>query len=61
MSDDINSVEDISNNDDSTSYDEDLAKGDKAERNSQVRQRIEDMLERKRLKELLDDSDDWEL
>ncbi|WP_426358289.1 PA3496 family putative envelope integrity protein [Pseudocolwellia sp. HL-MZ19] len=61
MSDDINSVEDISNNDDKISYDDDLAKGDKAERNSQVRQRIEDMLERKRLKELLDDSDDWEL
>jgi len=61
MSDDINSVEDINNNDDSTSYDDDLAKGDKAERNSQVRQRIEDMLEKKRLKELLDDSDDWDL
>lgn len=41
------------------SYDGDLPKGDDADKNSQVRKRIDDLLERKRLKELLDDTDDW--
>jgi hypothetical protein len=53
--------DDIDNIDDDNVYDDDLAKGDKAKLNTQVRQRIEDMIEKKRLKELLDGSDDWEL
>ena len=51
----------ISDVSDEKDYDDFLAKGDKAERNSKIRQRIEDALERKRLKELLDDNNDWEL
>jgi hypothetical protein len=31
------------------------------EHNRQVRQRIYDLLEKKRLKELLDDTDDWDV
>ncbi|WP_257174043.1 PA3496 family putative envelope integrity protein [Colwellia sp. M166] len=46
---------------DHESYDEDLPKGEKATHNSEVRRRIDDLLERKRLKELLDDSDDWDI
>lgn len=47
--------------DESQNYDKDLATGKKAERNSKVRKRIDDLLERKRLREALDDSDDWEV
>lgn len=32
---------------------------EKAEHDHEVRKRIDDLLEKKRLKELLDDSDDW--
>jgi hypothetical protein len=32
---------------------------EQAQRNLLARKRIEDLLEKKRLKELLDDSDDW--
>jgi hypothetical protein len=42
------------------SYDKDLPKGDKAAHNSEVRKRIDELLEKKRLKALLDDSDDWD-
>lgn len=41
-------------------YDKDLPKGDKASHNSAVRRRIDDLLEQKRLKALLDDADDWD-
>jgi hypothetical protein len=46
---------------DQSSYDKDLPKGEKAEHNSDVRKRIDELLEQKRLKHLLDDSEDWEL
>ena len=42
-------------------YDKDLPKGEKAEHNSEIRKRIDDLLEQKRLKALLDDSDDWDI
>ncbi|ARD43388.1 PA3496 family putative envelope integrity protein [Colwellia sp. PAMC 21821] len=42
------------------SYDKDLPKGDKASHNSDIRKRIDDLLEKKRLKALLDDVDDWD-
>jgi len=42
------------------SYDKDLPKGDKATHNSEVRKRIDELLEQKRLKALLDDADDWD-
>jgi hypothetical protein len=54
MSDNAESIDD-------STYDNDLATGDKAEKNSKVRKRIDDLMEKKRLKELLDDSDDWDI
>jgi hypothetical protein len=42
-------------------YDKDLAGGKKAEDNSKVRKRIDDLLEKKRLRDVLDDSEDWEV
>lgn len=40
-------------------YDNDFANNEQAIKNSQVRKRIDELLEKKKLKELLDDSDDW--
>ena len=59
MNDDL--TDDMSPATDQESYDEDMPKGEKAKHNSDVRKRIDDLLERKRLKELLDDSDDWDI
>ena len=42
-------------------YDKDLAKGEKAEKNTKIHQRINELVEKKRLKELLDDSNDWNI
>jgi len=53
--------DEFSTNDDSENYDKDLATGKKAEKNTKVRKRIDDLLEKKRLREALDDSDDWEI
>jgi len=47
--------------DESENYDKDLATGKKAEDNTKVRKRIDDLLEKKRLREALDNSDDWEI
>jgi hypothetical protein len=47
--------------DESQNYDKDLATGKKAENNSKVRKRIDDLLEKKRLREELDESDDWQI
>ncbi|MCJ8320690.1 MAG: hypothetical protein MJK12_13710 [Colwellia sp.] len=44
---------------DTHDYDKDLATGSKANKNSKIHKRIDELLERKRLKELLDDTDDW--
>ena len=48
-------------NDESDNYDKDLATGKKEDKNSKVRKRIDDLLEKKRLREALDFSDDWEI
>ena len=40
-------------------YDKDMPNGEQALHNSEVRKRIDDLKEQKRLKELLDDTDDW--
>lgn len=48
-------------NDESENYDKDLATGKKAENNTKVRKRIDDLLEKKRLREALDDSEDWDI
>lgn len=42
-------------------YEKDLPKGEKASHNSDVRKRIDDLLERKRLKAMLDDAEDWDI
>lgn len=47
--------------DSAENYDKDLATGKKAEKNTKVRKRIDDLLEKKRLREALDDSEDWEI
>jgi hypothetical protein len=53
--------DEFSARDETQDYDKDLATGKKAEANTKVRKRIDDLLEKKRLKEALDDSDDWEI
>ncbi|WDE06329.1 hypothetical protein SG34_005240 [Thalassomonas viridans] len=40
-------------------YDKDLPQGEQAAHNSEVRKRIDELKEQQRLKELLDDTDDW--
>lgn len=50
---DLNDVPGIDNNDD------DFETIERAKRNCEARKRIDDLLEKKRLKELLDDEDDW--
>ncbi|SEK64712.1 hypothetical protein SAMN05216262_10214 [Colwellia chukchiensis] len=42
-------------------FEQDLPKSEKAAHTCEVRKRIDELLERKRLKALLDDSEDWEL
>ena len=54
MADNLDTIED-------NNYDNDLPKGKTSEINSQVRKRIEDLMEKKRLKSLLDDSEDWDI
>jgi hypothetical protein len=53
--------DEFSTNDRADTYDKDLATGKKADNNTKVRKRIDDLLEKKRLREALDDSDDWEI
>jgi hypothetical protein len=53
--------DELRRNDSEENYDKDLATGKKAENNTKVRKRIDDLLEKKRLREALDDSDDWEI
>jgi hypothetical protein len=53
--------DEYSSNDESDNYDKDLAIGKKAQANTEVRKRIDDLLEKKRLREALDDSDDWDI
>jgi hypothetical protein len=55
MSDEYTSSENTDN------FDSDLPQGEQADKNTQVRKRIDALMEKKRLKEMLDDSDDWTL
>ncbi|MFD2167989.1 PA3496 family putative envelope integrity protein [Thalassotalea euphylliae] len=55
------STDNIVNEKDSPDYEKDLATGEEAIKNTKVRKRIDELLEKKRLKELLDDSDDWDV
>ncbi|MFT5759793.1 MAG: hypothetical protein ACI9LM_004572 [Alteromonadaceae bacterium] len=45
----------------SENYDKDFSDKEQTERNNKARKRIDELKEKKRLKELLDESDDWEL
>jgi hypothetical protein len=56
-----NLTDDTSPDIEQESYDKDLPKDKKAAHNSEVRKRIDDLLEQKRLKALLDDPDDWDI
>jgi hypothetical protein len=58
LSDDL--TDDSSSEEDQEQYDKDLPKGQKPTSNKEVRNRIEELLEKKRLKALLDDADDWD-
>ncbi|REL34475.1 hypothetical protein DXX92_03415 [Thalassotalea euphylliae] len=42
-------------------YEKDLASNEQSIKESKVRKRIDELLEEKRLKQLLDNSDDWEV
>jgi len=46
---------------DSENYDKDFSDKEQTDRNNKARKRIDDLKEKKRLRDLLDDSDDWEL
>lgn len=54
------SGDDIMDDNDSVESNDSISSNDQDEANSaKVRKRIDDLLEKKRLKELLDDTDDW--
>ena len=42
-------------------YDKDLAANEESDKNAKIRKRIDELLEKKRLKEMLDDTDDWDI
>ena len=42
-------------------YEKDLPTGEDAKHNSEIHKRLDDILEKKRLRELLDDTDDWDV
>lgn len=42
-------------------YEKDLATGEDAIKTAKVRKRIDELMEKRRLKELLDDTDDWDI
>ena len=58
LSDDLS--DDSSQDEEQEQYDKDLPKGQKSASNKEVRNRIEELLEQKRLKSLLADADDWD-
>jgi len=53
--------EDISNLSEKKDYDDDFSDTEQAERNNKARKRIDELMEKKRLKYLLDDSEDWDI
>jgi len=53
--------EDISNPSEKKDYDDDFSDTEQAERNNKARKRIDELMEKKRLKYLLDDSEDWDI
>jgi len=57
----LRETKNVTNPTDTPDYEQDLASGEQAAKNTKVRKRIDELLEKKRLKELLDDSDDWDI
>lgn len=57
----INSTNEIPNKSNPDDYEKDLPKGEQAKKNAQLHKRLDDLMEEKRLKELLDGTDDWDL
>lgn len=51
----------VSSEQDKIDNDDEFNSDEQAKRNCLARKRIDDLLEKKRLKELLDDEDDWEV
>lgn len=46
---------------DDVDYEKDLPNEEQANKNSKIHKRLDDLLEEKRLKKLLDDADNWDL
>ncbi len=58
----INSTEKLSvRNNDNVDYEKDLPNEEQAIKNAKLHKRLDDLLEEKRLKEMLDDTDDWDI
>lgn len=57
----INSMSEIPNKNNSTDYEKDLPKGEQAKKNAKLHKRLDDIMEEKRLKEMLDGTDDWDI
>jgi len=53
--------EDIDNRSDKDDYNDDFSDKEQTERNNKARKRIDELMEKKRLKYLLDDSEDWDI
>ncbi|WP_440876400.1 PA3496 family putative envelope integrity protein [Thalassotalea sp. PLHSN55] len=58
----INSTDDIRKNNDPLDYEKDLPDGEVAIKNAKLHKRLDDLMEEKRLKKLLEGTDDdWDL
>ncbi|GHE87189.1 PA3496 family putative envelope integrity protein [Thalassotalea profundi] len=57
LNDDID--DNVDNENETIDHDNSIEARKKQSQSAQVRKRIDDLLEKKRLKELLDDTDDW--
>ena len=51
----------LSNDKDTNEFELQFDADDESAKNSKVRKRIDELLEKRRLKELLDESDDWDI
>lgn len=54
-------MSEIPNKNNSTDYEKDLPKGEQAKKNAKLHKRLDDIMEEKRLKEMLDGTDDWDI
>lgn len=62
MTEEFDSDDDLLDDDNELDYEqEDKSSKQDPKHTKEVRQRLDDLLERRRLKELLDDTDDWDI